>query len=193
VPVGPVTDPVADAIPAVTSIVLHAHTIDFLAADGTKVDSAAMNGPADQAAKIITYVLKTSPTVELTDAAECARPYKVSTWPGGLAITERRDGSAWWEGRATYRVVLTGSGYGDVAYESAGGYTVGEPIDSDTGVPGTQGNTEANSLESPYEWFAAEIGNPEAPVTGHWGVMVAARDNVITMVWSPAYVVGDDC
>jgi len=174
----PTIAPVVDEIPEVAAIVLRPHSIDFLAADGQRVDSAAMNGPADQAAKIISYVLKESPVVTSPGAGPCILPSKVSTWPGGLVITERLDGYFWPE-RASYQVLIDGPGYGGVSYRAAGGYRVGDRYETDTGFTD--------------HWFAAEIGNPEAHEVGHWGTMALARDNVIALFKSPAFTVGDDC
>jgi hypothetical protein len=174
----PTAAPVADEIPEVTAIVLRPHSIDFLAADGQKVDSAATNGSADEATKVISYVLGEGPVVTSRNQGHCVPPSTVSTWPGGLMLTERLDGRVW-PNDATYQVLVDGAGYGGVSYQTAGGYTVGDRYEN------TSGLTD--------HWFAAEIGNPEAHEVGHWGTMVLASDNVITLIKSPAWTVGDDC
>jgi hypothetical protein len=174
----PPSAPVADEIPEVTAIVLRPHSIDFLAADGQKVDSAATNGSADEAKKIISFVLGEGPVVTSTDRGDCILPTTVSTWPGGLVITERLDGRVW-PNDATYQVLIDGAGYGGVSYQAAGGYEVGDRYENTSGFT--------------HHWFAAEIGNPEAHEVGHWGTMARATDDVITLIKSPAWTVGDDC
>ena len=179
----PVGEGTAGPIPAVTAIVLHPRTLDFLAADGTTVDSVALTEP-DDAAKIISHVLEVSPAVEHLDNGYCGEPSTVSTWPGGLILTERSDGSEWWSGVARYFVTFEGPGYDGVSFQTEGGYKVGDRVTADSGVPGAMRTLDADG--SLFMKFATELGDPNPPERQGWGVIASGYDWVIEEVHAPA-------
>jgi hypothetical protein len=188
----PVVDPTVAPIPLVTSIVLHPNTIDFLAADGTTVDSANLSGSADEAAKAISDVLKTPPTVETIDQAWCGAPGKTRTWPGGLLLIELTDAySSWTPVPSQFIVTLHGSGHGDVTFEGAGGYKIGDHIPDAAGVPGTQIYAVDDSPPTTWQKFAAELNDPKAPEHQAWGVIVSSTNNVVDVVSTPWHLIGD--
>jgi hypothetical protein len=185
-------DPTVAPVPAVTSIVLHPNTIDFVAADGTTVDSADLSGSADEAANVISYVLKAQPTVKTGDQAWCGAAGKTRTWPGGLLLIELRDAySSWTPVPSQFIVTLHDSGYGDVTFEGAGGYKIGDHIADDAGVPGTQTYAVDDSPPTTWQKFAAEVDDPKASEHEAWGVIVSATNNVVDIVSTPWHVIGD--
>jgi hypothetical protein len=190
---GSTGEPAIDPVPAVDSIVLHPHAIDFLTADGTAVDSVSMDAPADDAKEAITLVLKTSPSVGLTDREVCGNSSRISTWPGGLSIVERPGEGTWWTGMSEYQVILEGQGHGGIRFEAAGGYGVGDPFTSDAGVSGTLGSTENDSPKVTFQWFAAEVANPDAPELERWGVSVTGVNWVVDRITSPKNVFAESC
>ncbi len=182
----PEPTPTGDPVPAVTSIVLHPRTIDFLAADGTTVDSTALVDSPDDAAELITEARGTAPTVE--EATEergfCGLPTTYSTWPGGIILIARPDGSPWWRDIAAYFVRLEGSGHNGVTFQTAGGYTVGEVVTEDAGVPGTMRTLESED-KSIQQRFISELGAPDPGEYDAWGVVAYGHDWVIDEIWAP--------